>query len=172
MRSSPIYSSQSQGTVERFHSTLYSQVRALRMHASDKYKLTTIPHTLFPWLLRHANWLLNRYLIHSDGLTSYQRRWGRPYISPLCPFAECIYFHHSGKHFSKLDSSWARGIYLGRDTEADEVLVGTSIGVFRTRSTRRDTPERQWFRASDATSWRTMGTQRRTSFTASCCATS
>ena len=48
MRSSPIYSSQSQGTVERFHSTLYAQVRALRMHVAEKYKLATIPHTLFP----------------------------------------------------------------------------------------------------------------------------
>ena len=55
VRSSPIYSSQSQGIEERFHSTLYSQVRALRVHVAEKYKLTTIPHTLFPWLLRHAN---------------------------------------------------------------------------------------------------------------------
>eukprot|EP00971_Amphidinium_carterae_P185195 3677695-Amphidinium_carterae.1 len=30
-------------------------------------------------LLHHTTWLLNRYLRHNNGKTSYERNWRRPY---------------------------------------------------------------------------------------------
>ena len=76
IRQSPAYSSQSQGSIERFHRTLMGQVRALVQQVTTSYNLTlSVQHPIMPWIVRHATWLLNRYAMHNDGQTSYQRRW-------------------------------------------------------------------------------------------------
>ena len=88
-RAPPAYHSQSFGTAERYHQSLHAQARALRLHAHGKYNTVRLStHAVFPWMIRHAPWLLSRYLVHSDGLASYQRRWGRNFESGLCEFAE------------------------------------------------------------------------------------
>ena len=94
-------------------------------------------------MVRHAAWLLNRYLLHADGLTSYQRRWGRNYSSALCEFAETIQYRDPGHHKMKFDSMWHHGLWLGRDSDANEVLVGTTTGVLKARSIRRLAPSEQ-----------------------------
>ena len=99
---------------------------------------------LLPWLVRHASWLLNRYLVHGDGLTSYQRRWGKPYGRGLCKFSETVLYRDPGKHVNKLQPVWSSGIWLGKDTESDETLVGTTNGVLRVRSIRRLLPSEQF----------------------------
>ena len=88
-------------------------------------------------MIRHASGLLNRYLVHSDGLTSYQRRWGRNFESGLCEFAETVQFRDTGTQAAKLTPVWELGLWLGRDTLANEVLVGTPTGVKLVRSIRR-----------------------------------
>ena len=78
VRQSPAYTSQAQGSVERFHRTLMGQVRAIKLQLENKYgiKLNS-KHPIMPWLVKHSAYLLNRYSIHSDGNTSYYRRWGK-----------------------------------------------------------------------------------------------
>ena len=77
MRASPAYHSQSLGTAERFHQSLHAQARTLRLHVHDRCNAVLLStHSVFPWMIRHAPWLLSRYLVHSEGLTSYQRRSG------------------------------------------------------------------------------------------------
>ena len=72
IRQSPAYSSQSQGSIERFHRTLMGQVRALVQQVITSYNLTlSVQHPIMPWIVRHAAWLLNRYAMHNDGQTSY-----------------------------------------------------------------------------------------------------
>ena len=68
VRQSPTYTSQAQGTVERFHRTLMGQVRTLRAQLQSNYDRTiTSKHPIVPWLVRHTAFLINRYLTHSDG---------------------------------------------------------------------------------------------------------
>ena len=68
-------SSQSQSSVERHHETLDGQGRALRTHIELAYKVTiSSKDAIVPWIVRHASWPLNQYLLHDDGLTNYQRR--------------------------------------------------------------------------------------------------
>ena len=73
-------------------------------------------------------------MVHSDGLTSYQRRWGRNFESGLCEFAETVQFRDTGKQPAKLTPVWELGLWLGRDTLANEVLVGTPTGVKHPKS--------------------------------------
>ena len=91
VRQSPTYSSQSHGSVERFHRTLMGQVRALVQQVSTNYDIhITNKHPILPWIVRHAAYLLNRYAVHNDGQTSYQRRWGKDHKSPLCEIGETV----------------------------------------------------------------------------------
>ena len=82
---------------------------------------------LFTWSVKHAQWLINRYMIGADGKTAYSRRWNREYNGSLCMFGELIdaKVPVSGRvRVPKAGSQWFSGVYLGKDTEADEVFLG------------------------------------------------
>ena len=40
--------------------------------------------------LKHAQWLLNLYLIGSNGKNAYSKRWGKDYQGPLCMSGEIV----------------------------------------------------------------------------------
>ena len=65
---------QTQGSADSFHETLDGQGRALRIHVelADDVSMSS-SDAITPWIVRHSAWLLNRYLLHDAGLTSYQR---------------------------------------------------------------------------------------------------
>ena len=44
----------------------------------------------------------------------------------------------------KRGSQWFSGVYLGKDTEADEVTLGNANGVFKVRTVKRKLPSQQW----------------------------
>ena len=70
-RASPAYSSQSQG-VERAHRTLFGQIRTLRAQMFQSYNRTiTMKHPIMPWIVRHSAYIVNRYAIHANGVTSF-----------------------------------------------------------------------------------------------------
>ena len=133
LRHAPKGSSQSQGAIERFHSTMFAQARALRIQTEINYQTKINPTMpIATWIIKHAVWLLNRYSTHSDGLTSYQRRWSQSYQSPLCEFPETVMFRiptTQGLDKKKYESRWFHGLYLGRDATSNEILVGASTEV-------------------------------------------
>ena len=125
-------------------SNLYAQVRALSLDLEARYPGFDLPtkHPLFPWLVKHAQWLLNRYAQKSDGLTPFEKRWSKPNSGSLCRFAEVVHFRKVGK-FAKSLPAWEEGLWLGRDTESNQHFVATSQGVHKTRSLRRRLPSEQ-----------------------------
>ena len=70
-RVAPTGSSQSQGSAERYHQTLFAQARVLRIAVVQKYNLElgdlTVSHPVFSWMVKRAAWLLNRFSAHDDG---------------------------------------------------------------------------------------------------------
>eukprot|EP00971_Amphidinium_carterae_P024078 475284-Amphidinium_carterae.2 len=63
----------------------------------DRYNLggpDNVPESLLPWILQHAcftiNRTLNKYFVHTDGMTKYQRRWDVQYNSAICSFGEVV----------------------------------------------------------------------------------
>ena len=99
------------------------------------------------WSVKHAQWLINRYMIGADGKTAYSRRWNREYNGSLCMFGELIdaKVPVSGRvRVPKAGSQWFSGVYLGKDTEADEVVLGNANGVFKVRTVKRRSPSQQW----------------------------
>ena len=109
----------SQGSIERYHRTLMGQVRTLLQQVTTKYNLKlSVQHPILPWIVRHAAWLLNRYAIHNDGQTSYQRRWQKDHKAPLCEMAETIqYMISTARTLPKMEPRFFKGIWLGRDSD-------------------------------------------------------
>jgi len=98
--------------------------------------------SVLPWMVRHSAWLLNRFLIHSDGLTSYQRAWGKSYSNAICSCCEVVQCKNTPEA-SKFQSCWFKGIWIGRCTETDESMVLTHSGVQRSRTIKRVPLEEQ-----------------------------
>ena len=81
LRKSPTEWKQAQGAVGNGQQLLYAQVRTLRQDLADRYgTLVPITSPVFTWLVKHAQFLLNNFAIRSDGLTPFERRWGKRYI--------------------------------------------------------------------------------------------
>eukprot|EP00971_Amphidinium_carterae_P240687 4778125-Amphidinium_carterae.1 len=123
---------QGQGAVEQFRKTLFAQVHATRLDLVDKYNLQSpdnVSEQLLPWLLQHAFFTINRCLVHSDGMTNYQRRWGMQYNSAICNFGEIILADIKHITINKLaiknNEQKVERIWLGRTTNSDTVAIWT-----------------------------------------------
>ena len=146
VRAAPKAHPQASGSVGQMQRTLYSQLRTLLSQVEQNTGVNIDSNSaLYPWAVKHSQWLLNRYLVHSDGSTSYFRRWNRNYDGGLCCFAETVQAKLPVLKFTrKADSLWETALWLGKDTEADEIIVGTSKGVHKVRTVRRHSPSQQW----------------------------
>ena len=85
----------SQGTVERPHMTLYGQVRSIRIGLAHHLGIHSdqVDGLLFPRIAQHASRQISRYLIRSDGRTSYERVFNKPQRSPIVDFGERVVAH-------------------------------------------------------------------------------
>ena len=90
----------------------------------------------------NTQFLLNRYVTHEDGQTSYFRRWKKDYQTGRCEFGETVLFRMPGKLRDKVDTAWYEGIWLGKDTEADESLVFGQGTMHKVRTVRRVVPSK------------------------------
>eukprot|EP00971_Amphidinium_carterae_P188250 3736773-Amphidinium_carterae.2 len=96
-----------QGAVERFHKTLFAQCRALRFD------------------------LVDRYLVHADGQTTYQRRWGLQYNSVICNFGEIVLADI--KPITVDNEQGTKAIWLGKTTNSGEHSVATKDNTDKER---------------------------------------
>ena len=92
------------------------------------------------WAIKHASWTYNRFQLHHDGKTSFERRWQHDYSRPLCEFGETLLFRASHYPNHKAESAWDYGIWLGKCSRSDEHFVATATRVYRTRTVRRLPP--------------------------------
>ena len=139
VRQKPAYSSQSQGSVERYHATLAAQIRTLRAQVEKNYNVIIgARHPITPWIVRHAARLLNRYAVHSDSMTSYSRRWHKEHRTPLCEFGETVqYMIQDVRLQGKLEQRFFTGIWLGKDTHTNESVLGIPGKIIKARTVRR-----------------------------------
>ena len=139
VRFAPAYSSQSSGSIERFHRTLAGHIRTLRTQVQQNYN-TRLPttHPIMAWAVRHSAYLINRFLIRADGYTSYHKRWGRTHNAALCEFGETVmYMVQSIKQRPKLEPRFYKGIWLGKCTSTGESFIGIAGRIVHSRTIRR-----------------------------------
>ena len=80
----PRYSLASMGAVERMNQTLAGQIRTLRLVLQARLG-QRLPATspVMPWVVRHAAWLITRFVVRLSGHTAYELLRGRAYRSEL-----------------------------------------------------------------------------------------
>ena len=109
----------------------------------EKFKVAaTSP--VFTWMVRHASWLLTRYLVKSDGRTSYERLRGKPYRGEIAEAMEHVFYLNPLQKVNKLDDKGDMGIWLGKSLGSDEHLIGTTSGIRRCRSVWRKPDKKRW----------------------------
>ena len=129
VRQSPAYSSQSQGSVESFHRALMGQRRTLKAQLEANYDISIeSQHPIIPWLVRHSAYLRNRYATHTDGNTSFYRRWSKEHRTPLCEFGEAVLYQLPHvKDLPKLENRFLPAIWRGlAKTQHQEKTPGNS----------------------------------------------
>ena len=112
---------------ERAIRSVEDQVRVLRLDIEARYGISLNANmSLWPWIARHAGWLLTRCKIKGNGCAPYQDAYGTEYSEEMLNIAETVLFrlpfpdHRriSGKRtLHKGDSVWERGISCGRSED-------------------------------------------------------
>ena len=130
------------------------KVKAFRFRVEKAYKKKITPnHVLYPWLVRHAGWIVNRYRRRGDGLTSYHAITGTGYTGEIVPFGETVLYKipitherlaKGGVLQHKLDSGWEKGLWIGKHDRSDDHMMLTAKGMSRARTVRRLTGEARY----------------------------
>ena len=107
-------------------------------------------HQVHAQPLLHASWLHNHFTV-SEGLTPFERGMDRSYTGKLAMYGEEVLgYLRTGL---KAGPRWQHGVWLGKTISGDQHTVGTSDGVFITRSIRRTLNPFNLDRLGDLESW-------------------
>ena len=124
VRSAPVKSHQSQGSVESANAFVAGQIRTLWASLKHRYPELEPTHNVMPWLIRHASWLIARYHVRArDKLTPYKITQGVDYNKPICQFGEVI----MGKVAEVCQGGCAYFLDLGRDFLVEVEFGGESL---------------------------------------------
>ena len=108
VRTTPRYSHQSNGGVEKYIRDREAQVRTLRSHIQAKCGvLCGSQHTAFPRMLRHAAWLISRFPPRGNVGTGYFRQHGVNYTGEVVGFGEVVNYRDPAprRRLAKLQNS-------------------------------------------------------------------
>ena len=145
IRATPKNWKQTRESIDKMHLILFEQSRTLRLQLQKRLRTEVDSnHCIFPWIVKHSQFLLNRFHTHEDGHTSYFRRWKRDYQEPLCEFGETVLFRMPEESRNEDDTAWHTGIWLGKDTEADESIVHCESTVYKVRTVKRVISSKRW----------------------------
>jgi hypothetical protein len=68
---------------------------------------------LVDWIVRHIGWVLTRWQCRADGTTAWQHIRGNEYTGEVLGFSEVCKHKLVRVGQLKLDSVWAKGIWVG-----------------------------------------------------------
>ena len=125
--------------VERWVQTVRNLSKTL-VYAAEKeanVKITS-ESTLYPWLARHACFLLNRF-VAQGGRTPFEVLFDREYKGALAPWGSTVLARPLPKVKEK-GEPWKKGIFVGKDHVSNANLISTSSGIIKARTMRRCTP--------------------------------
>ena len=126
VETSPRYSSKSMGAVGRAQRTLEGQVRSMKADVELSTSLKVDPDwPIWPWLVRHAGWLLERFHVRANNRTAFEDCFDVKYKGEVLKFGERALFWvtsspsgrvRAGVRLGKADAKFEKGIL---DRQAD-----------------------------------------------------
>ena len=130
LENSPAGDSKANGRAERAVQSVEKQVRVLKLAVEEHLGKFSVRHACFPWLVLHAADVLTKFLVHPDGVTSYERIKGRPHSGTMFEFGQCILYKASAKvQGGNMEPRWAKGLWLGKRFSTEEHVVATAGGI-------------------------------------------
>ena len=143
---SPVEESEANGFVERACRSVQEQARTLLSMLHERLQCEfPANHAIFPWLVRHASWLLHHFHRTASGRTAYQNLRGRPWREPVFEFGAAIVFKLKAVA-GKLAPRWSEGCYLGTSDLTTErfVLCFETMKVVKVWSVRASHETQLW----------------------------
>ena len=107
--------------MERWHHSLFAQVRSIRFQWADHLGIEPhqLPAQATPWIVQHASFICNRFLIKSSGFTSNGHCFGREWKGDIDNFGAKVFGDIGARDHLKLQHRNAdqklQGIWIGRD---------------------------------------------------------
>ena len=130
----PVASPQSIGACERYHRALQEQCRTLRLELEDRLGATIqITTPLASWMVRHASWLIFRFAVSRElKSTAFYRLHGHSYQGTMASIFERVLARQpedttSGRKWSTWESRWKAGLWIGKQSQADDHLIVRNI---------------------------------------------
>ena len=142
MEQSPVGESTSNGTIERWNLTFEDE----ELPRDPKTRSLPVLQCRAGWLVEFAAVFVNRCEVGHEGKTPYERLRGMQSQLWELEFWKLLHFRRdqAGGKLVMLDVGWEDGVFLGYRTLSGEIVVGTSLGVKRTRRVRRKPAEERW----------------------------
>ena len=138
VETAPRLSSQNIGAVGRAQEAVEGQMRCLPLELETRLSIEVTPAMdVWPWLVRHAGWLLERYHV-KDRKTAFKDCFGKRYKWEVMKFAEAALFRvavspsgkiRDGTRQGRADARCVRVVWLGKTTKSDEHLFANEMGV-------------------------------------------
>ncbi|CAE7029864.1 unnamed protein product [Symbiodinium sp. CCMP2592] len=95
--------------------------------ANSKVELKS-SHPLYQWSFRHAAFLLTRYHVHTDGVTSFELVHGRKFDAKIAAFGSVVFCQLLPKPKTK-GIPWEKCVYIGRSSMGSLSIVSSSKGI-------------------------------------------
>ena len=141
--------SQSNGRVENAIKKVRNMVKTILTSLESRWCIrVTRDHPVSLWVFEWAADLMTRNA-HVEGLgkTAVQLIRGSKSSRNIAQSGEKILYKPltpSGHHRRNMEDTFLDGIFLGMRLRSDEILIGTTRGVIKTRTVRRRVEEEQW----------------------------
>ncbi|CAK0800261.1 unnamed protein product, partial [Prorocentrum cordatum] len=142
--------SQSMGAIEAPIRWFQAKVRTYKFDLEKRYGMKiTADAPIWCWLTRYVSWATSTYRPRADGRTSHQAAYGVTYNGEILPFGETALFKTPISHTRQItatslkhkgESSFVKGIWIGKHKESDDHLFLTPAGWHRARTCRRLEP--------------------------------
>ncbi|CAK0827956.1 unnamed protein product [Prorocentrum cordatum] len=142
--------SQSMGAIEAPIRWFQAKVRTYKFDLEKRFGMKiTADAPIWCWLTRYVSWPTSTYRPRADGGTSHQAAYGVTYNGEILPFGETALFKTPISHTRQIataslkrkgESSFVKGIWIGKHKESDDHLFLTPAGWHRARTRRRLEP--------------------------------
>jgi hypothetical protein len=139
------------GNIEAGVRDLNIQMRKQKIGLQKRLKQSlSAKHPVVEWLLQHSAFVYNRFVVHADGKTCYERMHGRRWRGKLVEFGEQVKAKMTkpkpqSKMPRKSGPKFVSATWLGINERTGEHIVASRTGrVFRVRTIKRRPEQVRW----------------------------
>ena len=155
LKNPPSYNPESNGPCEKAVQDAAAQTRALKIGLESRLKAKldgNLP--VMEWIMEHAAFVLNKFSVGHDGMTSHERLTGQKWRRPLVEFGEVVYAKMTTKKKEKGKTKQQQMKFAPRSIRAvwvgvvhrtgEHIVIKVNGDAVRCRTIKRVPEEERW----------------------------